>query len=349
MTYNKRITFALLFSLLVHVVSVAVWTQWPAERGVPARAPKPEPLVVTLNPQPPQPIRRLVESAAPAERPLEQTDLISDQDTQAQDESERTGERPQPAAERTAEFEDIASPPPAQPAAPTPPTTVARAVPPRPAEEREPPQEETPEPARTETERPPAPPPQQPREPRPEALPILEPVEPAPRKETPDEPAEARQPSEDELPEPFELAQASPPAVTAEPAPPSLSQPNEGASVARDNSGIVDRGAFSFEAHQHELGPYLLEVRRKVERRWRANMRLRYSGSGPADAVLECSISPDGRVVDVKILDPGRSATFAFLCKQALEQAAPFSAFPFDVPDVYTDENLVIRWKFSFL
>src|SRR5690606_6323264 len=138
----------------------------------------------------------------------------------------------------------------------------------------------------------PAPTPEQRREPRPDALPILEPVEPAPREEPSEQRAEARQPSEEDAPEPFELAQASPSSVTAEPRPPSLSPPNEGANVARDDSGIVDRGAFSFEAHQHELGPYLLEVRRKVERRWRANMRLRYSGSGPADAVLECSISP---------------------------------------------------------
>ena len=85
MTYKKRITFALLFSLLLHVVSVAVWTQWPEEQGLPASAPKPEPLVVTLNPQPPEPVRRLVESAAQAQRPLEETDLISDRDTQAQD------------------------------------------------------------------------------------------------------------------------------------------------------------------------------------------------------------------------------------------------------------------------
>ena len=313
-------------------------------------APKAEPLVVTLNPQQPEALRRLVESAAPAEEPAKQTDLISDRNTQAQDESERTGERAQPSADRIADFEDIASPPPAQPVTSAPPTAVARAVPPTPTEEGEPPEETRREEEPAEREEPTASAPEQRREPRPDALPILEPVEPTPREETADQQVEAQQQrAEEALPEPFELAQVSPSAVTAEPGPPSISPPNDGASVARDNSGVVDRGAFSFEAHQHELGPYLLEVRRKVERRWRANMRLRYSGSGPADAVLECSISPEGRLVSVKIIEPGRSATFAALCKQALEQAAPFSAFPFDVPDVYTDENLVIRWKFSFL
>jgi hypothetical protein len=41
--------------------------------------------------------------------------------------------------------------------------------------------------------------------------------------------------------------------------------------------------------------------------------------------------------------------TYAPLCREAIEKAAPFSAFPFKVPEIYRDENLEIRWTFSFL
>ena len=89
MTYKKRITYALLFSLLIHAVAVAVWTQWPEKRGVTAPAAKSEPLVVSLNPQQPQPVRRLVESAAAAERPYSMPGSSSDRPCAASDSIKR--------------------------------------------------------------------------------------------------------------------------------------------------------------------------------------------------------------------------------------------------------------------
>ena len=49
------------------------------------------------------------------------------------------------------------------------------------------------------------------------------------------------------------------------------------------------------------------------------------------------------------MVEPGSSLTYAVLCRQAVEMAAPFGPFPFDVPEIYRNHNLEITWKFSYL
>jgi hypothetical protein len=108
-------------------------------------------------------------------------------------------------------------------------------------------------------------------------------------------------------------------------------------------------GFLSFEAMESEFAPYLRDVRNRVERRWKALIQLRYSGSSTTKAVLDCAIDSKGRLVHVTVVEPGDSASYAGLCKEAIERAGPFPPFPFEVPAVYRNKNLEIRWTFSFL
>jgi len=142
--------------------------------------------------------------------------------------------------------------------------------------------------------------------------------------------------------EPLEVAQADPPVL-----PPG--QPR-----GRVDGGVQSKGFTGFEAMEDEIAPYLKEVRARVERNWRAALQLRYSGTTPTKAVLECSIRPDGmlehvRIVEAGVSPSGVSPTYAPLCKEAVERAAPFPAFPFKVPEMYRERSLQIRWTFSFL
>jgi hypothetical protein len=89
-------------------------------------------------------------------------------------------------------------------------------------------------------------------------------------------------------------------------------------------------------------------VRNTVERRWKSLM-INYSGARTTNAVIDCSIGPDGRLVRVEIVEAGDSATYAALCKRAIQDAGPFKPFPFRVPAIYSEETLDIRWTFSFL
>ncbi|HOS01687.1 MAG TPA: TonB C-terminal domain-containing protein [Candidatus Hydrogenedentes bacterium] len=117
---------------------------------------------------------------------------------------------------------------------------------------------------------------------------------------------------------------------------------------SREKSGVATVGFLGFEAMRDQLAPYLREVRRHVEREWRLLLQTRYLGAGKTEAVLDCVIAPNGQILRIEIIEPGGSVSFAPLCKQAIQQAGPFSAFPFATPDMYRDKNLQIRWTFTF-
>ncbi|HEX71785.1 MAG TPA: hypothetical protein ENN65_00500, partial [Candidatus Hydrogenedentes bacterium] len=112
---------------------------------------------------------------------------------------------------------------------------------------------------------------------------------------------------------------------------------------------IKYRGVAGFEAKQDQIAPYLREVRRRVERRWNVALLTRYSGTNPTDAVIDCAIAPDGSLLFARIVGQPQDRVFAALCRAALEQAAPFPPFPFEVPELYREKHLEIRWTFSFL
>jgi outer membrane biosynthesis protein TonB len=119
--------------------------------------------------------------------------------------------------------------------------------------------------------------------------------------------------------------------------------------LAPGGGGVQTRGLGAFEAHQDELAPYLLEVRKTVERHWRAALELRYSGTTPTAAVVDCAIRPDGSLAYVTVVEPGDSVSFGGLCQGAIEKAGPFAPFPFEVPDIYRSKDLEIRWTFNFM
>lgn len=123
----------------------------------------------------------------------------------------------------------------------------------------------------------------------------------------------------------------------------------EGQTRGRVDGGVKGKGFLSFEAMESEFAPYLREVRDRVERRWKALIQLRYSGSSTTRAVLDCAIDPNGHLVHVTVVEAGESASYAGLCKEAIERAGPFPPFPFEVPQMYRSKNLEIRWTFSFL
>ena len=298
-----------------------------------------EPLVLSLNRTEPDRVRRLIDSGAPAEGPVEDTDLISDEDSQAQDTSDVEGETQQPHVEESTDFDALPSPPGATASAIDPAPEQAQAPPqetPQPLVEPAPQQEETPEPVMVAAE------PSEASQVESDEAPtvLLEEIEPEPESTEPAaDPAPPLEPKP-ETPEPFQVAQAAP-----EPSPESDLR----ALRAREGGGAIIKGPLSFAAKKHEMGEYMLDIRRKVERQWRAGLQLKYTGVSRTYAIIECSIRPTGKLEFVKILEPGPSMSYAILCRDAIQQAAPFKAFPFDVPAIYRNENLEITWKFSYL
>lgn len=360
MSYRARIGSALLLALLLHLPLLAAL---PAllKTPVPEKEPEPRALMMAFQPPPtvqPEPVfepeapKQLVESGAEADAPSPDSDLISDRNTKAQDSSESVSEDDSPAVDRVDEFDQLATSPNALPSSPTPPTPE---IPPmeeviETAPEAPEPVESSPAPAPPTVEEPSAeeaPNPEAPRtlvaaaEPSPEPEPTAEepPPEPSPPQEEP-QPEQPEQPEVEPVPERFQVAEAPPAQKFVE---------ELNTSVGRNEGGASSKGIQSFEANRHEMGAYMIHVRRKVEKTWRRNLRIDYVGTSKTYSVLECSIRPNGEIEYVKIIEPGPSMNYAALCREALLDSGPFDPFPFDVPSIYREQNLVITWRLSFL
>lgn len=320
MTYWKRIGAAAAIAILING---ALWLMLGRElgRAALARADSVRDEVLMLDLTEPDSvdeslIRRLVETAVPAEAPVEESDYISDQDSQARDMNEDVGEDGQPRTEEPKDVDQIARAASAesQPAA-TPP---ARQL-----------EEETS--IANES--------------------VEQMKESAPDNESSIE-VQASSLSEESTVEEETLAESEASdeervlvAKNEEAAPGEFDAPE----AAREAKGAQAQGYTNFEAKSDEFAPYMLEIRKRVERHWRTALHLKYSGTGRTSAELECAIKPSGEIAYVRVMDSGNSLSHAALCKEAIEKAGPFPPFPFEVPELYRKENLEIRWRFSFM
>lgn len=341
MFYGKRLSVAAVAALLIHVLVLLPLIAYLLHESAGARAAqaKERPIILSLNDlslsdNPPP---SLIESGAAAEGPVDDSDLISNADSQAQDLSENEGDTNQPYFEESSEFDELGTPPIPLPGQdpevePTvaPPLEAAEEPAKPPVEPEETAQETTAEASSgSEGLTRVAEAPVKPEEPEPAVeLVAAEPV--VPENEEPEE-----------EPERIQVAKA--------PEQPTVQAQEIRSSRGREGGGAGESGFTSFEATKHVLGDYMLEVRRKVELQWRAALTLRYAGVSRTNSLVECSIRPDGTLEFVRIVETGDSLSYAIICRDAIEKAGPFGPFPFDVPDIYRKENLEIVWKFSYL
>jgi outer membrane biosynthesis protein TonB len=248
-----------------------------------------------------------VDAVAPAQQPVERTDLIAEVNSKARDTQLREGTDPGPRPKEIADFDSLSAP-----------------KPPAPKQEpaASPPKQEAPTPPKPDTKD------------RVERAELLDKVAKTTQvKEAEPTPPEAKE-------EPFTVSRAGNPAVP--------DTPRQG-TKGRLHDSVKNKGFTGFEALQSEIAPYLQEVRRRVERRWYEALVLRYSGSERTEVVVDCAITPEGKLASLSIVGEPQDRVYAALCKEAIERAAPFGPFPFKVPDMYREENLEIRWTFSFL
>ncbi len=312
MTYGQRLAMAACLAAVLHGAALALLGRLPEWRA-PAPEAIPEPIVFNLQPEP---VRRLIDQEALSEEPVAPTDLIAEHNAKAQDMTDEAGSEAAPRVPHTGEFDQASRP-------------ASAAVQPRQAAPVTPQSASLPEPEK-------APAPRQ----ETESTAASEAPAVTAKPPTPDKKREARDPR----PERFEMAQV-------QPVPPQPSTPETAPKEARGRveGNAMRKGFLAFEAMADDVAPYLRDVRRRVETRWRAALHLRYSGTTATRAVLDCAIAPDGTLAYVRIVDSGGSPTYAALCREAIERAGPFPPFPFQVPDMYREKNLEIRWTFSFL
>lgn len=325
--YAIRMRRAVLCSVLLHAL-ILVPVSARKVSGGPGIDPRAEPILLRLQQTETPPPRQLVDVIEPSDTvPTEQTDLIAEENSVASDSALRDGETVGPQFSQEDPFDTLADLEPSTPH-----------LPPR-----------APEPE------PPEPPQQQPEAETPEDA--------APSEE---EPEYKTEPPEAEI-VPERIAMASPtvppiemlepvPEMHPSPLPPAMPTPSPGqaafggpVSKGRSRDAVRQMGLLNFEAIADQVAPYLKQVKLRVERRWNEALLNRYSGLTPTEAVVDCEIAPDGAVVSATLVGASPDPIFAALCRDAIVKAGPFGPFTFEVPDIYRNQNLEIRWTFSFL
>lgn len=311
--YIRRLKAAALVSAALHGVALAgAMTMLPNRMG-PGPAPEPEPLVLNLMEEDERMIRQVVASITPADAPPEDARLIARENTMAADQQLRDGEQPGPAAEVEARVETLArtaaEPQPVAPPPAPPPEQDAASLP-----EPRPTTEATPTPARPET-------------------PQVAAIPPAPEVEQSVRPPQVER---------MQMAQAKPVAETPRQDAPSKSR-------GALNNRVINKGFASYEAIQDEAAAYLEQVKARVEKEWREALLLRYSGVLPRSVNVDCEIAADGRLVSVTYAETPEDRLFGSICLDAIRRAGPFPPFNFEVPEIYRNQNLEIRWHFNFL
>jgi outer membrane biosynthesis protein TonB len=332
MTYQKRMVTAIAVSLLIHALALGLsgFGSRLYGPGGPSPVPGP-PLVVDLQPSQEELATQAVASAAPAQRSPQDTNLISDRDSNAQDPQDTVqGKVLAPLDTKSLDSYELGG------GTPVPPKSKPEKLAP-PAEKKA---KESPR--------------------RPAAEKIEEKKAPEQAKPTnkhgekPDAVAMAKADLGQANPAAAEQAARAAEAASGAPQPPTLpSGEGPGAKPGKFRGsiqgGIMGKGVLGFEAKKDQLAAYLLEVQRRVELKWNMAMGLRYTGTTPTKAVVDCVIGPDGNLVRVDIVKEGNSPTYAPICRESIVNAAPFPKFPFEVPDIYRDKTLEIRWTFNFL
>ncbi|MCA1901059.1 MAG: TonB C-terminal domain-containing protein [Candidatus Hydrogenedens sp.] len=112
---------------------------------------------------------------------------------------------------------------------------------------------------------------------------------------------------------------------------------------------VKKEGILGFEALQDQLAPYLRQIQKKVEQYWIHFLLTRYSGTKSTEVIIDCEINSEGKIVKIEVVGQPDDPFYTAICKEALQKASPFSPFLFQVPDIYQNKNLQIRWTFRFM
>lgn len=328
MAFNRRMRWSVIGSLGIHAIFFLL-AFLLVMRAQESEAP-PQPVVLQLHPQPQTPEKHFAESAIPAADPPAPTDAIAEHHSKAMDAVATPNQDAGPLL-KDKEADLLPSAPPASLAAATePPSPQVQSVEETPAVEAP-----DPEPIQTASvtkAEPGAPPADKEKQ---GARPI---------QKDPPEAASIDSMKENSL----QVAQASPSAPPSAPSEeaPSSGAPHPGSSRA---SGVDSIGETNFTAIEDKMAPYLKSIRKRVEQRWLTALLTRYSGMSPTEAEIYCEIAPDGRLVAATINGQPMDRIFAAICRRAIQEAGPFGPFTFEVPDIYRNKNLEIRWSFRFM
>ncbi|MCX6581174.1 MAG: hypothetical protein NT166_13425 [Candidatus Aminicenantes bacterium] len=110
-------------------------------------------------------------------------------------------------------------------------------------------------------------------------------------------------------------------------------------SVKYDNqqSRALDMGGLSFNTYNWNFAPYMLELKRRVQRNIHPPPAFRELGLISGETLLRFKIYPNGMLKDLEILGYTGHKSLMVTSSNAIEVSAPFLPLPRDFPEDYLE------------
>ena len=110
-------------------------------------------------------------------------------------------------------------------------------------------------------------------------------------------------------------------------------------------SRAINSGAFSLSTYDWDFAPYLLKLKRTIERKNNPPAAFRNLGLIDGKTSLVFRIMPDGRLEGLKVLDTVGHESLMTTAVYAVRASAPFAPLPENFPEDY----LEVRVRFEYL
>ncbi len=106
-------------------------------------------------------------------------------------------------------------------------------------------------------------------------------------------------------------------------------------------------GEVTFNAKKHDVAPYIIKMKKRIEDHWAPPVLFTYYGLTSGETVVQFKIMPDGKVEDVKVIKEKGDESLKKSSIQAILDAGPFDPIP---PQILTDEKyLGITFTFYYV
>jgi len=109
-------------------------------------------------------------------------------------------------------------------------------------------------------------------------------------------------------------------------------------------SSSSNKGGISFNTYNWDFAPYMLAMKRAVERHLYPPYAFTHMGVVSGDNLIRFIVSPDGTIRDLRILDSNAHFSLDRASVRAIESAAPFLPLPRNFPE----EFLEVTARFSY-
>ncbi len=133
--------------------------------------------------------------------------------------------------------------------------------------------------------------------------------------------------------------------LTGQPQPPVVQRRSSTARYNQEASRAPEIGGFSFNTYAWDFAPYLLALRRKIQRNIFPPPAFTKMGIISGETIVRFRIYPDGRLEGLQVLDYSGHRSLMVTSVNAVKYAAPFLPLPDDFPEKY----LEVTGKFSYV